>query len=124
MSDKKFDPEVFRSTLKSLAKAVDAFAAEMRSMLASLDDPTVMAALQVAMKAENKSNPWRYFRKDGDNNIRRVRHGEEGIMFRKDGGAEYVEDLDWYLAKTNAFPEITEDEAAAILGGKPWEKSQ
>lgn len=90
-------------------------------VLAVVRSPTRIDAQAIA-KAND--NPWRYFRKDGDNNIRRVRHGEEGTMFLSNGSAEYVQDLDWYLKKPTSFQEITEAEAAAILGGKPWEKSQ
>lgn len=65
-------------------------------------------------------NPWRYFRRVGDNYVRRVREGDRGSVFYRSGGRIESGDLAWYLAQKD-YTEITESEAIDILGGRPWE---
>ena len=66
-------------------------------------------------------NPWRYFRRVGDDAIRRVRQGECGTIFYRGGGQSLGDYLPWYLEQRKDHVEITESEAVDILGGRPWE---
>jgi len=79
-----------------------------------------VVAQKEASAGVSELNPWRYFRDDGNDYIRRVRRGEDGTIFYRSGNTEHGESLSFYLM--NRFHEIHEDEAAKILGGRPWDR--
>ena len=123
MSDKKIDVAALRSAFDSLAKAVSVVADAMKEFAACLDDPAIMAALQAAVNA----TPWRYFR-DLTGGVVRVRDESGGCYYyASEPSRKSTLPLSFWVRASLEAPaklgEITEDEAAKIVGGRPWEQS-
>ena len=66
-----------------------------------------------------EANPWRYFaaRPEGSGVFRIRRDGELTTFYAKECVLDSTDTLDWLQENRR---EITEDEAASIVGGRPW----
>lgn len=98
---------------------------EIGKMLASASEkPT---------KPTEAENPWRYFHEPWGCAVIRVRRGCFAWRYHADGRYYEITVEDqrtleswesWISLSNPSISELTEDEAAAIVGGRPWEESR
>lgn len=113
---------VERSQTKSVARTIAK--AKQEAILEAIE------AVTLEIGEVESDNPWRYFTEvDDPEGIRMVRRGCEGTLYHRSGDViPAPQPIEWYEEDAKRpMPfcrEVTEAQAAAILGGKkPWEEN-
>ena len=113
-----------RSQTKSVARTI---AKAKQEAIAE----AIEAVTQEIVEGESE-NPWRYFHEPWNNAVVRVRRNATAWRYHCGGDDYEIDEPDqmrldfwdsWVRISVATISEITEAEAVAILGGKPWSDS-